>query len=50
MTENNKFVDDMTVALTGRILAIRGAGASLIFIDLEGDGAKIQILAQSDFY
>ena len=40
----------MTVALTGRILAIRGAGASLIFIDLEGDGAKVQILAQSDYY
>lgn len=40
----------MTVALTGRILAIRGAGAALIFIDLEGDDAKIQVLAQSDFY
>lgn len=50
VTENNKFVDDMTVALTGRILAIRGAGSSLIFIDLEGDGAKVQILAQSDYY
>ena len=40
----------MTVALTGRIMAIRGAGASLIFIDLEGDGAKVQVLAQADFY
>jgi len=40
----------MTVALTGRILAIRGAGASMIFIDLEGDSAKVQILAQADFY
>ena len=45
ITENNKFVEDMTVALTGRILAIRGAGNSLIFIDLEGDSAKVQILA-----
>ncbi len=40
----------MTVALTGRIMAIRGAGASLIFIALEGDGAKVQVLAQADFY
>ncbi len=48
--ETNKFVEDMTVALTGRIMAIRGAGASLIFIDLEGDGAKVQVLAQADFY
>ena len=50
VTENNAFVEDMTVALTGRILAVRGAGASLIFIDLEGDGAKVQILAQANFY
>jgi len=41
ITETNKFVDDMTVALTGRIMAIRGAGSALIFIDLEGDGAKV---------
>lgn len=41
ITENNKFAEDMTVALTGRILAIRGAGEKLIFIDLEGDSAKI---------
>ena len=40
----------MTVALTGRIMAIRGAGASLIFIDLEGDSAKVQVLAQADHY
>lgn len=50
ITETNKFVEDMTVALTGRIMAIRGAGASLIFIDLEGDGAKVQVLAQADYY
>ena len=46
----NKFVEDLTVSLTGRILAIRGAGSNLIFIDLEGDCAKVQILAQADFY
>ena len=41
ITENNAFVEDMTVALTGRILSIRGAGNSLIFIDLEGDSSKV---------
>jgi len=50
ITESNAFVEETTVALTGRIMAIRGAGSSLIFIDLEGDGAKVQVLAQSDFY
>ena len=50
ITENNAFVEDMTVALTGRILSIRGAGNSLIFIDLEGDSAKVQIMAQADHY
>ena len=41
LTENNTFVEDMTVAITGRIMSIRGAGASLIFIDLEGDNSKV---------
>ena len=27
ITETNQFVEDMTVSLTGRIMAIRGAGA-----------------------
>ena len=50
ITETNQFVEDMTVSLTGRIMAIRGAGAQLIFIDLEGDGAKVQVLAQANHY
>ena len=45
ITETNKFVENISVSLTGRIMAIRGAGAQLIFIDLEGDGAKVQVLA-----
>ena len=44
------FIEDQTVSLTGRIMAIRGAGANLIFIDLEGDGAKVQVMAQSNSY
>ena len=50
LTENNTFVADITVALTGRIMAVRGAGNALIFIDLEGDQAKVQVMAQADHY
>lgn len=50
LTENNVFVEDQTVALTGRIMGIRGAGASLIFIDLEGDCAKVQVMANASSY
>ena len=31
-------------------MAIRGAGAALIFIDLEGDGAKVQVMANAATY
>jgi len=44
------FLEDRTVSVTGRIKSIRGQGAKLIFIDLEGDGAKIQVMAQAQFY
>ena len=50
LTENNAFVEDQTVSLTGRIMSIRGAGASLIFIDLEGDSSKVQIMANAANY
>ena len=38
------------MALTGRIMSIRGAGASLIFIDLEGDSSKVQVMANANSY
>jgi hypothetical protein len=31
-------------------MAIRGAGPALIFIDLEGDGAKVQVMANATNY
>ena len=48
--ENNVFLEDERVALTGRILSIRSAGGKLIFIDLEGDSAKVQIMATAANY
>ena len=47
--EKNVFLDE-TVALTGRINVIRASGQKLIFIDLVGDNAKVQIMAQADSY
>ena len=49
-TEESKFDESTTVAITGRIKSLRGAGAKLIFIDLEGDGAKVQIMATASHY
>ena len=50
LIEKNVFVEDQTVALTGRIMSVRGAGAALIFIDLEGDSAKVQVMANKSSY
>lgn len=50
LTEKDVFAEDQTVALTGRILIIRAAGKNILFIDIEGDGAKVQVLAQSNHY
>ena len=44
------FVEDEKVAITGRISVIRGAGAKLLFIDLEGDSSKIQVFANAANY
>ena len=34
-------MEDLTVAVAGRIQTIRWSGAKLVFIDLEGDQQKI---------
>ena len=38
--EKGQFVEE-TIALTGRIMTLRGAGAKLVFIDLHEDGQKV---------
>jgi len=48
-SEKDVFLSE-TVALTGRIQQIRAAGSKLIFIDLEGDQAKVQIITSQDGY
>jgi len=44
------FFDNEVVSLTGRIYSIRASGKSLIFIDLDGDSAKVQIMASAEHY
>ena len=41
LTEKNVFNEDQVVALAGRVMSIRAAGAKLIFIDLVGDEHKV---------
>lgn len=48
--KNGEFKDDVTIALTGRIMSLRASGAKLIFIDLTEDNGKVQVFAAADFY
>lgn len=48
-TENEKFLD-VEVSVAGRVDSIRKAGKALIFIDLQADATKIQILGKNDCY
>jgi lysyl-tRNA synthetase class II len=43
-------LEDETVKITGRVLTIRVAGGKLLFIDIEGDSAKIQLMATATNY
>uniref|UniRef100_A0A7S3JCF5 Lysine--tRNA ligase n=1 Tax=Euplotes harpa TaxID=151035 RepID=A0A7S3JCF5_9SPIT len=49
-TEKEKFLEDCTVAVTGRVYTIRGASKHLKFVDLTQDSAKVQIMANRQFY
>lgn len=48
--DKNVFIETETVALTGRVMQIRSAGAKLIFIDIVGDDHKVQVFASADSY
>ena len=37
-------------SIAGRVHAIRRAGTKLIFIDLRGEGVKVQVLANANLY
>jgi lysyl-tRNA synthetase class 2 len=46
----NVFLEDEVVSVTGRIVNIRAQGVKLIFIDIEGDSKKLQIMATATNY
>ena len=48
--EKDVFIEGETVAVTGRVMSIRSAGAKLVFIDLVSDDHKIQIFANAATY
>lgn len=48
-TENGVFLDQK-IAVAGRVHSIRASGKNLVFYDLKGDGAKIQVMANSSQY
>jgi len=50
ITEKGVFVETETVKITGRVMTIRSSGAKLIFLDLEGDSAKVQLMATASNY
>lgn len=45
--ETNK---EVTHSIAGRVHAIRRAGNKLLFIDLRGEGFKVQVLANANLY
>ena len=48
--DKETFLEDVTERLTGRVMAIREHGHKLIFFDVVGDEAKIQVMANSLSY
>jgi lysyl-tRNA synthetase class 2 len=49
ITEKGEKIDDKIISVAGRIHSIRGQG-KLLFYDLRGDGAKIQLMASLKDY
>ena len=48
-TEKGKFSEE-TVSIAGRVRAIRTAGKNLVFFDITAEGAKLQIMANTNLY
>lgn len=49
-TEEGKFLEDKEVAITGRVVTIRGSGKHLVFYDISGDSCQVQIMANRKFF
>lgn len=47
---NGEILESTTERVAGRILSIRKAGAKLFFLDLQSDGAKVQVKIHEQMY
>lgn len=47
LQEGGTSLTDVEVSLAGRVYTKRAAGSKLVFYDLHGEGAKVQIMAQA---
>jgi lysyl-tRNA synthetase, class II len=45
--ESGQRMDDVVVSLAGRIYSKRASGSKLVFYDMRGDGARVQIIADA---
>lgn len=50
LQDGDKFEGDGEISVAGRIHSFRASGTKLVFYDLRGEGAKIQIMANSGQY
>lgn len=48
--EKGVFLEEVEVSITGRVHSIRSQGAKLLFIDLEGDQNKLQLMITATNY
>jgi len=48
--ENGIFLEEENVSVTGRVQTMRMQGAKLMFIDIEGDQQKLQLMANAASY
>jgi lysyl-tRNA synthetase class 2 len=43
-------LEDVTIQIAGRLHNMRSAGAKIRFMDLHGEGQKVQVLAQAQYH
>lgn len=48
--KNGEKLENVTERVAGRILSIRKAGSKLYFLDLQSDGAKVQVKVYEQMY
>ncbi|KAL3690107.1 hypothetical protein R1sor_016416 [Riccia sorocarpa] len=47
--QKDELLEEESVSLAGRVMTVRASSANLIFFDLHGEGAKVQLIARINF-